>query len=251
MNSEILENNSLVGHLTALRSALLRCLLVTALLFPVGYWIAPEAITFLIKWSFPEELGGLHYFTPMEVFLTRLKLAFILALAAAYPWNVIQIWNFLVPALYKKERRLFGFVITLSSILFFSGVIFCIFMVLPLLMDFSASFMSPELKPMLGLAHFLTLAGYLSLAFGLMFQIPVLMLPAVASGLISVEKLRRMRPYAVVVILILAGILTPPDVVSQLMLGIPSWLLFEMGLLLVAQFEKKRKKRKENDCEQA
>lgn len=239
MNPEILESNSLVGHLTALRSALLRCLLVTFLLFPVGYWAAPEVITFLVKWSFPENLGGLHYFTPMEVFLTRLKLALILALAAAYPWNIIQLWNFLAPALYKRERKLFRWVIVLSSVLFFSGVAFCIFLVLPLLMDFSASFMSQELKPMLGLSHFLTLAGYLSLAFGLMFQIPVLMIPATASGLISVEKLRKLRPYAVTVILIAAGILTPPDVVSQLMLGVPSWLLFELGLLLAASFEKK------------
>ena len=118
MNPEILESNSLVGHLTALRSALLRCLLVTFLLFPVGYWVAPEVITFLVKWSFPENLGGLHYFTPMEVFLTRLELALILALAAAYPWNIIQLWNFLAPALYKRERKLFRLVIVLSSVLF-------------------------------------------------------------------------------------------------------------------------------------
>ena len=92
---------------------------------------------------------------------------------------------------------------------------------------------------MLGLAAFLNLAGWLSLAFGLMFQVPVAVLLAVRFGFIGVESLRRRRPYVVIGILISAAVLTPPDVVSQLMLAVPTWLLFEIGLLLAARLGRK------------
>ncbi|MBE6399870.1 MAG: twin-arginine translocase subunit TatC [Lentisphaerae bacterium] len=229
---------TLIEHLSALRQTLIRCITVTGLLFPAGYFASDHVIRLLVRHALPEAMGKLYFFTPMEVFMIQLKLGFVLALAAAYPWNMFQFWKFLLPALYEKERKLLGFLIVFSSLLFFSGAVFCGALILPVLMDFSASFASPELMPMIGLADFLDLAGWMMLAFGLTFQIPVLMIPLVKLGVITTAKLKHLRPYVMTGILIIAGILTPPDIISQLMLAVPAWLLFESGLLLAAKFEK-------------
>jgi sec-independent protein translocase protein TatC len=232
--------NTLVAHLEALRWTLLRIIFAVALLYPFAFFLAPHAINLLVRWSFPPEVGKLYYFAPMEVFWVQLKMALALAVAISYPWDVLQAWRFLVPALYKEERRVFGLWIVFSSVLFFGGMAFCILLILPLLLRFAGGFATPELQPMLGLASFLNLAGWLTLAFGAMFQTPVLVLLAVQFGLVSAESLRRKRPYVMTVILIAAAVLTPPDIISQVMLALPSWLLFELGLFLAKRMEKKR-----------
>ena len=234
------DENSLLFHLEALRRVLLRIFAVTSLLYPAAFYAAPWVIGFLVQWSFPPEAGKLHYFSPMEVFWVQLKLAFVLALAAAYPWNIHQIWKFLLPALYRDERKALGWWIVFSSILFFGGIAFCIGVILPALMKFSAGFASPELQPILGLANFLNLAGWLMLAFGLMFQSPILVLLGVRFGVFSADSLRKKRPFVMTIILVAAAILTPPDVVSQIFLALPTWLLFETGLLLARRIERKR-----------
>ena len=224
------ENETLISHLEALRKCLLRIFAAVALLFPVCFYLSPHVIGQLVRWCCPPEIGPLHYFTPLEVFFVQLKLALILALATAYPWNVLQIWNFLLPALYRKERKALGWWIFVSSTLFFGGIVFCVGLILPMLMRFSGSFASPGLQPILGLAGFLSLAGWLMLAFGIMFQSPVAVLILVRIGLISVDSLRKKRPFVMVAILVVAAVLTPPDVVSQILLAVPTWLLFELGL---------------------
>ena len=107
-------------------------------------------------------------------------------------------------------------------------------------MNFSASFSTAQLQPTLGLENFITLSAAMILAFGLMFQFPLVVLICVKFGLVSVNTLKNARPYIIVGILILAAIFTPPDIVSQLMLGVPTWLLFEAGLLAASVIEKSR-----------
>ena len=231
------KENNLIAHLEALRTMLLKIIVFTTLLYPVGYFAAPYAIRWLTRWCFPEG-GQLHYFSPMEVFWVQLKLALVLALIAAYPWNLRQIWSFVLPALYAGERRALRWWLVFSTLLFLGGGAFCVGVILPLLMNFSQGFSSPELTPMLGLSNFLELAGWLTLAFGLMFQAPIVVLLAVRFGVITADSLARKRPYVITVILILAALLTPPDIVSQVMLALPTWLLFEAGLLLARRLEK-------------
>ena len=124
--------------------------------------------------------------------------------------------------------------------LFACGIAFCIGLILPVLMKFSGGFATPELQPVLGLANFLNLAGWLMLAFGVMFQSPIAVLLAVRFGVISAETIRRKRPYVMTGILIAAAILTPPDIVSQVMLAVPTWLLFELGLILAGKMEERQ-----------
>ena len=133
-----------------------------------------------------------------------------------------------------------GLWIFFSSVLFAGGIAFCIGLILPMLMRFSGGFATPELQPVLGLANFLNLAGWLMLAFGVMFQSPIAVLLAVRFGVISAETIRRKRPYVMTGILIAAAILTPPDIVSQVMLAVPTWLLFELGLILAGKMEERQ-----------
>lgn len=231
--------NTLIAHLEALRQALLRILVMTLILLPATYWLSPFAVEWLTKWCFPDG-GKLYYFSPMEAFWVQIKLALVLALVIAYPWNALQLWKFVLPALYPKERRALSGWILLSTLLFFGGATFCVGAILPLLMRFSESFVAPSLEPLIGLAGFLELAGWLTLAFALMFQTPIAVYLAVRLGFVSSAVLAGKRPYVVVAILIAAALLTPPDVVSQILLALPTWLLFEMGLLLARRAEKRR-----------
>ena len=231
--------NTLISHLEALRQALLRIVAATALLFPLAYWASPYLVEKLTRWCFPQGMS-LYYFSPMEAFWVQIKLSFVLSLVLAYPWNALQLWKFVIPALYPRERRAIGGGIFLSSFLFFCGGAFCIGVILPLLMKFASGFASPSLKPLIGLEGFLDLAGWLTLAFSLMFQTPIVVYLAVRMGLVSPEALARKRPFVVVGILVLAALLTPPDVVSQILLAAPTWLLFEIGLLLARRAERHR-----------
>ena len=232
------KEETLIDHLEALRRMLLWCIGVTAVLFLPGYFIAPHVIDWLVAWSFPQEVGKLYYFAPMEVFVVQLKLALVLALILAFPWNIWQLWRFLLPALYPNERSALVRWLLSSSVLFFTGIAFCVALILPLLMRFSGDFATAQLQPMLGLANFLELAGWLMLAFGVMFQAPIAVLLCVRFGLVSTNALKQKRPYVMTVILIIAAILTPPDVVSQVMLALPTWLLFELGLWIAQRMEK-------------
>ena len=233
------DGNTLIAHLEALRWALLRIAAAMILVFPLMYWASPHLVEWLTVWCFPDG-RGLYYFSPMEAFWVQLKLALVMALMMAYPWNIFQIWRFVLPALYRKERRALGLWIFFSSVLFAGGIAFCIGLILPVLMKFSGGFATPELQPVLGLANFLNLAGWLMLAFGVMFQSPIAVLLAVRFGVISAETIRRKRPYVMTGILIAAAILTPPDIVSQVMLAVPTWLLFELGLILAGKMEERQ-----------
>ncbi len=227
----------LIEHLEALRNTLIACIIATALLCPFSYWASPYVINFLIKQCIPANVGSLHYFAPMEVFWTQLNLSLILAMFLAYPWNVWQIWKFLLPALYKEEAKALKFWLLSSSFLFVGGVAFCVYFILPIIMGFSGSFSNEGIKPIIGLQNFLSLAGWLMLAFGLMFQAPIVVLLAVRFGLTTSEALREKRPFVIVAILFLSALLTPPDVVSQVLLGVPTWLLFEVGLVIASKIE--------------
>ncbi len=233
---------SLTSHLEALRGTLLRCAAATAALFPAGYILAPKAINALTRWCFPEG-AALHYFAPMEAFFVQLRLALIIALVLAYPWNAAQLWRFVLPALKDGECRVLPRCIAVSTLLFVCGSAFCAGFVLPAVIRFSSGFAAEGLEASIGLANFAGLAGWLTLAFGLMFQTPAVALLAVHLGAVTADGLRRKRPYIMTLILAASGILTPPDVISQLTMAVPAWLLFELGLLAAKGIERRARQR--------
>jgi len=233
------DEENLITHLEALRNTLLHCVFALFIAAPIGFLSSNYFINALIRWSLPSGLSKLNFFSPMEVLVVQLKIGFVISFILVFPYIVREIWKFLMPALHQNERKFLKTVVFSSTFLFFFGVLFCIYFILPMILKFSMSFTTSSLQPMLGLSNFINLSGCLMLAFGLMFQFPLLILSLVHFGLVSVEFLEDKRPYIVVLILILAAILSPPDIVSQLLLGIPTYFLFELGLFVAKKQKQK------------
>ena len=227
---ETQNQEKLVYHLSELRKTLLNIIICIIILFPLGYFLAPYIIDFIIKLSFSHQNIQLNFFSPMEVFLINLKVAFVLAFIIGFPYIIYQIWEFILPALYDKEKKFLRTVVLCSSFLFVLGVIMCIGFVLPLIIKFSMSFATEQIKPILGISNFLGLSGWLMLAFGLMFQFPIVIYFLVKFDIVSIETFKNKRPYIIIFLLIFAAILTPPDIISQLLLFIPTYFLFELGV---------------------
>ena len=205
------------------------------LLIPAWYF-APDFLGYLqaAASSAAKKSGGsfeLRYFTLMEPFIVELKSGMLLAFAAGLPLYFWRFWVFLAPALYLKERRFLLIGAIAAWFLFCSGAALGVFGVMPLLVKFSLSFARDGLTPLIGLNNFVGLLMTVVLAFGAMFELPIVLLALLKAGLIELKTLQKQRPLVVVIILILAAFLTPPDVISQLMLGIPTYLLFELTLI--------------------
>lgn len=224
------QDGNLVEHLEALRRVLIKSLVALAIgLLPV-FLVTPYVIDALVKVMTADNEITLNFFAPMEVFILQLKTAVILDILLCFPYIAKQVWDFVLPGLYENERRFIKSIVLSSSGLFVIGVLFCLFFILPLVIRFGLSFVTDTIQPVFGIAHIVSLALWLSLVFGVMFQFPLITYALIRSGIVSYEVVKGKRSYVFVGILILSGLLTPPDIVSQLMLTLPTYSLFEIGL---------------------
>jgi sec-independent protein translocase protein TatC len=227
------KEESLVSHLVELRARLLRgvvgVLLVFLGLMPFAQrlyaWVAGPMLAKL------PEGGSLQAIDVASPFFTPLKLAFVAALVIAAPWLLYQAWAFVAPGLYRHEKRLAVPLLVSSVGLFYAGCAFAYFAVLPAVFGFLSA-VSPEgVAVMPDIARYLDFVLVIFLAFGLCFEVPVAVVILVALGWVRVDQLKEARGYVVVGIFIIAAIITPPDVISQLMLAFPMMLLYEIGIL--------------------
>ena len=224
-------SGSLLDHLEALRGTLLWCFGAVVLLSVPGMIFAPQLLLWYVKLVCPPGME-LHYFTPFEPFIIELELGLLLGIFGALPVILFKLGGFISPGLYGNERR-WGFFFILSSLLLmFVGAAVALWAVVPIVMRFSGTFADDGLKPVIGLGGFLRMAGLLAVGFAVVFELPVALLLAIRFGLVKVETLRRRRAAVVVALFTGAALLTPPDVVSQLLLALPGWLLFELTLLI-------------------
>lgn len=158
-------------------------------------------------------------------------MAVIIDLVICFPYMAKKIWDFILPALYDNEKKFIKSIVLISSTLFVCGVLFCLFLILPLIINFGMSFATGQIQAVFGISNVINLSLWLAVVFGLMFQMPLVTHSLIKSGIVDYETIADKRPYVVVGLLILAAVLTPPDVVSQVMLFIPTYALFELGLL--------------------
>lgn len=226
-----------LAHLEALRKVVLEILAVFVLLLIPAWYFAPDFLRYLqIAASNAANASGikfeLRYFALMEPFIVELKSGMLLAFAAGLPIYFWRFWHFLAPALYAKERKFLLSGAIAAWLLFIAGAALGLFGVMPLLVKFSISFAREGLTPLIGLNNFIGLLMTVVLAFGAMFELPIVLLALLKAGLIELATLRKKRPLVLVIILFLAAFLTPPDIISQLMLGIPTYLLFELTLIV-------------------
>lgn len=231
------KDESIITHIEALREMLLKCLKAVAIVLLPMLLVAPKCLDLFIKMILKDNNIALNYFSPAEVFIIQIKFALVLDIIVCFPYLAKQVWNFCVPALYEHEKKFIKSIVLTSSLLFILGALFCLFVILPLIINFGMSFSNENVQAVLGISNVVTLALWLILAFGVMFQMPLIVRALINSDIVSIDTIKNSRPYVIVGLLIIAGILTPPDVVSQIMLFAPTYLLFELGLL----FSRKKK----------
>ena len=237
MTSKQDQESTLISHLEALRRALLRSIIALAIGIVPLFLVSPYALDWFCKQIVLQGGLTLHYFSPMEVFLLQLKISALLDCVLFSPYIAWNIWQFVLPALYEKEKRFIRSIVALTSMLFIAGVAFCLIVCFPLIVQFGMSFAGATLQPVFGVSNLVTLALWLSLAFGCMFQFPLVTYALIRAGIVNYETVCSKRPYVVVAILLFAAFLTPPDIISQLLLGAPTYFLFETGLFAARRFK--------------
>jgi sec-independent protein translocase protein TatC len=169
-------------------------------------------------------------------FLVPMKITLLIAFILSLPWVFYQIWAFVAPGLYAHEKRLVLPLVISSSLLFMAGVAFCYFFVFGRVFHFIGSFAPSSIAVTPDIENYLDFIMSMCLAFGATFEVPVVVVILVRMGIVSIEKLKSIRPYAIVGAFVVAAVVTPPDVVSQLALAIPMCLLFELGLWVAPIF---------------
>jgi len=227
-------NETLIAHLIELRSRLLKSVVALVLVFlGLVYWAADLygllARPMLAKLPQGGQMIATDVTTP---FFVPLKVTMMAAFLIALPYILYQIWRFVAPGLYAHEKRLVLPLIVASTLLFFCGMAFAYFVVFPVVFGFIVASAPHGVAVMTDIDKYLSFVLGMFMAFGITFQVPVIVVVLVRLGVVTVEKLREMRPYVFVGAFVVGAIFTPPDVVSQFMLAIPLWLLYEAGTIV-------------------
>ena len=238
--TEDLAEGTLLSHLVELRSRLLRIAASVLLIFVPLVPFAQQIFEFAANPLRNVLPGGQLIATdPVSPVFTPFKLALYLALILAMPVVLYQVWAFVAPGLYKKERH-FAIPLLASSIfLFYAGVAFAYFVVFPLIFGFVVSIASDSIAVMTDITSYLDFFMTLIMAFGLAFEVPVATVLLVWTGLVSPEKLVKARPYVFLTAFIVGMFLTPPDIISQTLLAVPIYLLYELGIVMSRFFVRK------------
>lgn len=239
----------LVSHLIELRNRLLHAVAAVLVVFFALYYFANDLYLMVsepLRKFLPE--GGTMIATEVaSPFLTPFKLTLMAALFIAMPYVIYQIWRFIAPALYSKEKKLALPLLFSSVALFYAGMAFAYFVVFPLVFGFLTQAAPEGVTVMTDISRYLDFVLKLFFAFGLAFEVPVATVILVASGATSTASLIEKRPYIIVGCFVIGMLLTPPDVLSQTLLAVPMWLLFEVGIIFSRMVEKDRAEKTQED----
>lgn len=222
----------LVAHLTELRTRLLRAILAVLIVFIALFPFANDIYAFVsqpLRDLLPENAGMIAT-EVTSPFLTPFKLTLFTALLVAIPYVLYQAWAFIAPGMYRNEKRIALPILASSVGLFYLGAAFAYFVVFPLIFAFFTGVAPQGIAIMTDINHYLNFVLKLFFAFGVAFEIPIAALITIRAGITTADKLAKKRPYIIVGCFVFGMLLTPPDVISQSLLAIPMWLLFEAGV---------------------
>lgn len=241
------EKLPITNHLEELRSRLIKCFISVIVGFMASYYFSGQIFDFLagpMVEVMPK--GSKFIFTsPTEAFFTYMKVGFFTGLVLSAPVIFYQIWKFIMPGLYEKERKFVIPFVLVATFFFFSGAAFGFFLVLPVGFKFFVGFTSANIVVMPKMDEYLGFVMKFLLGFGCAFELPVIMFFLAKMGIVNAPMLRKNRKYALLIVAIVAAVLTPgPDVASQCMLGVPLYILYEMSIWVTALVGKKKVEKK-------
>lgn len=233
--------DTFISHLVELRNRLVKASLAVLVVFGVLFllWPGPAAIYDFLARPMMESLpvGAKMIATGVITpFLVPMKVTLLVAFVVALPWVLYQVWAFVAPGLYAHEKKLVAPLVISSSLLFIAGVAFCYFFVFGKVFKFINEFAPKSITVAPDIENYVDFVMTMCLAFGVTFEVPIVVIVLVRMGLVSVEKLRSIRSYVIVGAFVLAAVVTPPDIMSQLFLAVPLCLLYEVGLLVAPLF---------------
>lgn len=231
-----------LSHLVELRERLLRALLAVVLVMLCLFPFAQQLYTTLARPLIAKLPEG-SSMVAVEVaspFLVPFKLTLLLAVVITVPYVLYQIWGFVAPGLYQNERKLALPILLASILLFYTGMAFAYIVVFPLVFGFFTSVAPEGVEVMTDINHYLSFVTTLFIAFGIAFEVPIATFVMVATGLTTPEQLRKARPYVIVAAFVIGMLLTPPDIISQVLLALPMWLLYELGIIFSRSFMRRR-----------
>ena len=234
-------------HLEELRWRLVKCVIAIAVGFFGTYAFSDKIFNFLVSplLKVMPEKSQLIYTSLPEAFLTYLKVSFFSGLILATPVILYQIWKFVMPGLYEKEKKFVLPFVLIATIFFFMGSSFAFYVVFPLGFQFFLGFTTDTISALPSMKEYLGLSMRLLFAFGITFELPVIMFFLAKMGLVNHGALRRQRKYAILIVVIVAAILTPPDVISQILLAIPLIALYEISIWVTYLVRRKKDEKKE------
>jgi sec-independent protein translocase protein TatC len=223
---------TIIEHLEELRKRLIHTLIALFVAVPFCFYFSPDILV-LLKEICPE-LPKLHGLGLTSLFFAEMKISIICGVLILLPYISYQLWCFIAPALFKKEKLFLFLFSMMSSLFFLAGSAFALFIIFPLMVKFMSAMYTQQADMFaltLTIDSVFTVVLMLVLGFGVMFQLPVVIFTLIRMRVLSVKQVAKIRPIVVVIIFILSAILTPPDVVSQVLMAGPTWLLFELSLL--------------------
>lgn len=239
------KNLTITGHLGELRQRLIICLMTLVITTISSFLFVDKLRAIIMR---PAGDIQLIFLTPPEALMADLRLSVMFGLALAMPVLVYHLLAFLLPAFESYEKKIIIPAVLAVFVFFVLGVLFAYFVVFPFSVRFFLNFATDTLQPLFTISNYLSFAVNFIFAFGIVFQLPLLFLTLGQLNMVEAKLLRRYRKYALLAVLVIAAVLTPPDVFSQLMLGIPLYGLYELGILLVAFSQRGRKVADKSEC---
>jgi len=236
------EKQPFLSHLEELRERIIKCAIAIGIGFVISYIFAEELFRILVSPltdNLPEG-NGLIFTSLPEMFFTYLKTAFIAGILLASPIIFYQMWKFVAPGLYQNEKRYIVPFVVSSTILFVGGALFGYFIVFPFGFKFFLGYANEYIQALPSVKEFFSFSSKLLLAFGIVFELPVVIYFLTRIGLVTVPFLTKNRKYAILLTFVMGSILTPPDVVTQCMMAGPLILLYEIGIIIARIASKKR-----------
>jgi sec-independent protein translocase protein TatC len=231
-----------LDHLEELRIRLIKSI-SAVLIFAIAAFVFSEQIMNFLA----SPVDKVYFMAPTEAFMVQIKISLLVGVLVAAPVLIYQLWMFVLPGLYEKEVKIVFPIVISSTIFFYGGGAFCLFYVIPIALNFLMKFGGDNLEPLISVSEYFVFVTRMVLAFAIVFELPVVSYFLGRVGILTSRMLGRGRRYAVVIILVMSAILTPPDIFSQVALGVPLYLLYELSILIVYLTGRREKRRDEND----